>query len=99
MLSGNFVDGAPVWVDLGAPDVARAAEFYGSVLGWKFESAGPDDAKVLPVEVQRAHRLMRSRDRTEGMRQALLQYRAVMERMVGSQDEVRRDEVRRREMA
>ena len=27
MLNTNFVDGAPVWVDLGAPDVARAAEF------------------------------------------------------------------------
>ena len=42
MLNTNFVDGAPVWLDLGAPDVARAAEFYGSVFGWKFESAGPD---------------------------------------------------------
>src|SRR5260221_4185164 len=42
MLSTNFVDGAPVWVDLRAPDVARAAEFYGWVFGWKFESAGPD---------------------------------------------------------
>ena len=41
MLSTNFTDGAPVWVDLGAPDVARAAGFYGSVFGWKFESAGP----------------------------------------------------------
>ena len=41
MLSTNFADGAPVWVDLGAPDVARAAGFYGSVFGWKFESAGP----------------------------------------------------------
>src|SRR5258707_14193587 len=42
MLSTNFVDGAPVWLDLGAPDVARAAEFYAGVFGWKFESAGPD---------------------------------------------------------
>src|SRR5260221_9999868 len=42
MLSTNFVNGAPVWVDLGAPEVARAAEFYGWVFGWKFESAGPD---------------------------------------------------------
>jgi uncharacterized protein len=42
MLSINFVDGAPVWVDLGAPDVAGAAGFYGSVFGWTFESAGPD---------------------------------------------------------
>ena len=42
MLSTNFVDGGPVWLDLGAPEVARAAEFYGSVFGWKFESAGPE---------------------------------------------------------
>jgi predicted enzyme related to lactoylglutathione lyase len=42
MLSTNFVDGAPAWVDLGAPDVSRAAEFYGSVFGWKFESAGAE---------------------------------------------------------
>src|ERR671923_208628 len=42
MLSTNFVDGAPVWVDLGTPDVARAAGFYGSVFGWQFESAGPE---------------------------------------------------------
>ena len=42
MLSTNFVDGAPVWVDLGVPDMARAAEFYGSVFGWTFESAGPE---------------------------------------------------------
>ena len=31
----------PGWT-LGAPDVARAAEFYGSVFGWQFESAGPE---------------------------------------------------------
>jgi hypothetical protein len=42
MLGTNFADGAPVWVDLGAPDVARAAGFYGSVFGWQFESAGPE---------------------------------------------------------
>jgi hypothetical protein len=41
MLSTNFADGAPVWVDLGVPDVARAAGFCGSVFGWTFESAGP----------------------------------------------------------
>src|SRR5258708_2945842 len=42
MLSTNFVDGAPGRGDLGAPDRARAGEFYGWVFGWKFESAGPD---------------------------------------------------------
>jgi len=33
MLNTNLADGAPAWVDLGTPDVARAAGFYGSVLG------------------------------------------------------------------
>jgi hypothetical protein len=53
----------------------------------------------LPDEMQRAHRLAySSRDRTEGMRQALLQYRSLMERMAGPQEDVRH-EASRREMA
>ena len=42
MLSTNYVPGAPVWVDLGTPDVEAAAAFYGAVFGWEFQSAGPD---------------------------------------------------------
>lgn len=54
----------------------------------------------LPTEVQRAHKLgYSSRDKTEGMRQALLHYRAVVERMVGPEDAVRRDAEGRREVA
>jgi hypothetical protein len=55
----------------------------------------------LPSEMQRAHKLGYSSrgDRTEGMRQALLHYRAVMERMMGWTDRLRHDEQRRREMA
>jgi predicted enzyme related to lactoylglutathione lyase len=34
--------GAPVWIDLSSSDVDRAQEFYGTVFGWAFESAGPD---------------------------------------------------------
>ena len=60
----------------------------------------PLTERDLPVEVQRAHRLgYSSKDRTEGMRQALLHYRAVIERMVGPEDGMRRDERPRREMA
>lgn len=63
------------------------------------ERAHPLTDRDLPDEVQRAHRLAySSRDRTEGMRQALLQYRSLMERMVGPQDDSRRDATRR-EMA
>jgi hypothetical protein len=41
MLSANVVDGAPAWVNLGVPGVARAAGFYGAVSGWP---AGPEAA-------------------------------------------------------
>lgn len=34
--------GAPCWIDLTTSDVARAQEFYGTVFGWAFESAGPE---------------------------------------------------------
>lgn len=64
------------------------------------ERGHPLTERDLPHEVRRAHKLgYSSRDKTEGMRQALLHYRAVMERMVGSQDQVRRDAEQRREMA
>jgi predicted enzyme related to lactoylglutathione lyase len=34
--------GAPCWLDLTSSDVERAQDFYGTVFGWTFESAGPD---------------------------------------------------------
>lgn len=42
MLSTDYVPGAPDWVDLGTPDVDAAVAFYGAVLGWHFQSAGPE---------------------------------------------------------
>jgi uncharacterized protein len=33
--------GTPSWVDLGAPDVDRAAAFYSELLGWQVAEAGP----------------------------------------------------------
>jgi hypothetical protein len=63
------------------------------------ERGHPLTERDLPQEVQRAHRLgYSSRDKTEGMRQALLHYRAVMERMVGAEDKAQREQ-RRRELA
>jgi predicted enzyme related to lactoylglutathione lyase len=41
MITTEFVPGSPCWTDLGTPDVPAAAAFYGAVLGWRFESAGP----------------------------------------------------------
>lgn len=35
--------GTPSWVDLGAPDVDRAAAFYSALLGWDVQDAGPPE--------------------------------------------------------
>ena len=42
MLTTDFVDGAPNWLDIAAPDIDGARSFYGSLFGWHFASAGPD---------------------------------------------------------
>jgi len=42
MLTTNYVDGAPDWADLAVADVPAAADFYGALFGWQFQSAGPD---------------------------------------------------------
>ncbi|HEV2475744.1 MAG TPA: hypothetical protein VGX22_04325 [Candidatus Dormibacteraeota bacterium] len=84
------------FVDAPEQAVREAEALVMSVLR---ERGHPLLERDLPREVQRAHRLgYSSRDKTEGMRQALLHYRAVMERMVGPEDAGRREQ-RRREMA
>jgi hypothetical protein len=56
----------------------------------------PLTERELPREMQRARRLSyTSRNKTEAMRQAMLHYRSVMERMMGSIDDGRRGTVRR----
>ncbi|MFJ9038454.1 VOC family protein [Streptomyces sp. NPDC102406] len=42
MITTNFVNGSPNWLDLGTPDLEAAAAFYGGVLGWRFEPGGPE---------------------------------------------------------
>ncbi|MFE7559126.1 VOC family protein [Kitasatospora sp. NPDC057500] len=42
MLTTDFPAGSPCWVDLGSPDPAATATFYGAVFGWTFRSAGPE---------------------------------------------------------
>jgi uncharacterized protein len=34
--------GAPIWIDLLTSDLDRAQQFYGTVFGWTFESAGTE---------------------------------------------------------
>jgi hypothetical protein len=84
------------FVDAPEQAVREAEALVMSVLR---ERGHPLTERELPREVQRAHQLgYTSRDKTEGMRQALLHYRAVMERMVGAEDKAQREQ-RRREMA
>jgi predicted enzyme related to lactoylglutathione lyase len=40
--SGRCPQGAPIWIDLLTSDLERAQQFYGTVFGWTFESAGPE---------------------------------------------------------
>ena len=78
-----------------APEQAvRQAESV--VLSMLRERGHPLTERDLPAEVRQAHKLSySSRDKTEAMRQALLHYRAVMERMMGSGTA----QTKRREMA
>lgn len=43
MITTEFVTGSPCWLDLGAPDVRAAADFYGAVFGWEFQPYGGDE--------------------------------------------------------
>src|SRR5690348_11348715 len=84
------------FVDAPEQAVREAEALVMSVLR---ERGHPLTERDLPREVQNAHKLgYSSKDRTEGMRQALLHYRAAMERMIGPEDQAHREQ-RRREMA
>jgi len=82
-----------------APEQAvREAESL--VMSMLRERGHPLTERDLPDDVRRAHKLgYSSRDKTEGMRQALLRYRGVMERMMGSAAGMTTRDERPREMA
>ncbi|MFD9725441.1 VOC family protein [Streptomyces sp. NPDC059072] len=42
MLTTDYKDGSPNWVDLGTPDLDAAAGFYGELLGWDFRAGGEE---------------------------------------------------------
>jgi hypothetical protein len=88
------------FIDAPQEAVRQAETIVMSVL---HERGHPLSDRDLPDDVKRAHKhAYGSRDKTEGMRQAMLHYRAVMERMVGPEPtELEREEEqrRRREMA
>lgn len=93
------------FVDAPEQSVREAESLVMSLLR---ERGHPLTERDLPMEVQRAHKLgYSSKDRTEGMRQALLHYRAVMVKMIGPepaapqqpQPEQKPESEKRREMA
>lgn len=47
-----WAEGTPCWVDVSVPDPKRAAEFYGSLLGWDFVDQGGDYGGYLIAQVQ-----------------------------------------------
>ncbi len=42
MLTTDYKDGSPNWVDLGTPDTAGAAAFYAGLFGWDFHPGGEE---------------------------------------------------------
>ncbi|MFR9676035.1 VOC family protein [Streptomyces sp. TR06-5] len=42
MITTDAVHGSPCWLDLGAPDIQAAADFYRAVFGWEYQSFGPE---------------------------------------------------------
>jgi len=38
----SYIPGTPCWVDLGAPDLAAAADFYSGLFGWECAEGDPD---------------------------------------------------------
>lgn len=42
MLTTDYKDGTPNWVDLGSPAIAAAARFYGGLFGWEFAPGGEE---------------------------------------------------------
>jgi predicted enzyme related to lactoylglutathione lyase len=44
-------DGTPCWADLGAPDIAKAREFYSGVFSWTVQPGGPETGGYSVAEL------------------------------------------------
>ncbi|MFE1953024.1 MULTISPECIES: VOC family protein [Streptomyces] len=42
MITTDYTDGAPNWMDLGTPDLDGAVSFYGGLFGWSFQPGPPE---------------------------------------------------------
>lgn len=49
----SYAQGTPSWVDLGSPDVAASAAFYGALFGWESEPATENPADSGGYEIFR----------------------------------------------
>lgn len=50
-ISTNQPLGTPTWVDLAIPDLARAMDFYGAVLGWEFVTGSVETGRYTICRV------------------------------------------------
>ncbi|MBA3655150.1 MAG: VOC family protein [Actinobacteria bacterium] len=48
----SYDHGVPSWVDLGTPDPARAASFYGELFGWSVEPGPPEAGGYALAELR-----------------------------------------------
>lgn len=62
----SYAQGTPSWVDLGAPDVDAAAEFYGALFGWEATPA------TDPPEASGGYRILSLHGRRVGGLMALM---------------------------
>jgi len=44
-------DGTPCWADLGAPEIAKATEFYSDVFSWTIQPGGPETGGYSVAEL------------------------------------------------
>ena len=82
-----------------APEAA-VREADALVMSLLAERRHPLQTRLLPTELNKARdEATRGRDRTEGMRRAMIHYRTVLEKMVGVPVRPSRERESRREMA
>jgi predicted enzyme related to lactoylglutathione lyase len=54
MQRDSYANGVPNWVDLGVPDPAKAADFYGGLFGWRAEEGPPEAGGYRVAELHGA---------------------------------------------
>ncbi len=68
----SYKPGTPSWVDIGVPDTAKAAEFYGTLLGWEADIDPRPEAGGYGMFTLRGLERRRARPATEPRHAAVL---------------------------